>query len=416
MKQRIQEAIKLVEEGQAEQGLKIIEETMPKLDDQTKLQLAEQYYEWGLIEKAVEIVEEITLLYPEEIDISIFLAELYIDIDKEDEAIEILQRVPRHDNRYVQALVLQADLYQMQGLFEVSEKKLKEAKQINNQPIIDFALAELYFHQAYYQKAVPLYEQTIRSFSELNGVLIGQRLAESLSSLGSYNEALNYYRELNSKDPDHLFGYGMTALQAEQFETAIRQFEELQDLDPYFTSLYLQLAKSYEQTGKVNEAQETIEKGLKYDEYNKEMYFFAAKLSIKQQQMQKAIEFLRQAIALDPGYIEAIIMLSKILLQEEMFEEVIESLQEVMKFEEYDPQFDWDLAYAHHQLENYSESSNHYERAYTSFKEDKEFLQEYAFFLLEEGQKARAMQLLKKALRIEPSNVEIEEILRQLDE
>lgn len=48
-----------------------------------------------------------------------------------------------------------ADLYQMQGLFEVSEQKLLKAQAIlPDEPVIDFALGELYFTQGAYGKAV----------------------------------------------------------------------------------------------------------------------------------------------------------------------------------------------------------------------------------------------------------------------
>ncbi len=47
---------------------------------------------------------------------------------------------------YVRSLMVAADLYQTQELFEVSEQKLLEAMQLApDEPAIQFALAELYF-------------------------------------------------------------------------------------------------------------------------------------------------------------------------------------------------------------------------------------------------------------------------------
>ena len=62
------------------------------------------------------------LLYPEESEFTVFLAELYIDLDKEDEAIEVLHDIPENDDLYVQSLLLVADLFQMQGFDDVAEQ------------------------------------------------------------------------------------------------------------------------------------------------------------------------------------------------------------------------------------------------------------------------------------------------------
>ncbi len=42
----------------------------------------------------------------EESEFTVFLAELYIDLDKEDEAIEVLHDIPENDDLYVQSLLL----------------------------------------------------------------------------------------------------------------------------------------------------------------------------------------------------------------------------------------------------------------------------------------------------------------------
>ncbi len=82
-----------------------------------------------------------------------FLAELYIDLDKEDEAIEVLHDIPENDDLYVQSLLLVADLFQMQGFDDVAEQKLLKAKEMMpDEPVITFGLAELYSSKGEEQK------------------------------------------------------------------------------------------------------------------------------------------------------------------------------------------------------------------------------------------------------------------------
>ncbi len=92
-------------------------------------------------------------MYPEESEFTVFLAELYIDLDKEDEAIEVLHDIPENDDLYVQSLLLVADLFQMQGFDDVAEQKLLKAKEMMpDEPVITFGLAELYSSKGEEQK------------------------------------------------------------------------------------------------------------------------------------------------------------------------------------------------------------------------------------------------------------------------
>ncbi|MDQ0228765.1 tetratricopeptide repeat protein [Metabacillus malikii] len=415
----LNEAINLVNDGKTEQGLELLENILPTLHDEEKLQLADQYFQWGIVDKAHDIVSELHFLYPEEIQISLFLAEIFLDLEKEEEAIDLLNTIPESDESYPQALLLLADLYQMQGLAEVSEQKLLEAKGLlPEELVIDFALGEYYFHHAQYKHAIPYYELVIREHEEISGVYIAHRLAECLSAIGEFETALDYYKKAikRHEDVDTLFGYGMTAFQGGFYKTAIQQLTTLKEADPHYSSLYLYLGKAYEHEGYLEESLETVQQGIKYDEYNKELYYFGGKIAIKLGSLVVAEQLLREVIAIDPGHLEAIITLSQVFLQEEKYDDVIELITECKRYGEEDPQFDWILARSYHQKEEYTEALKHYKEAYNSFKEQHEFLHEYAHFLLEEGLRSEAKTIFSKLLVEDPSNVEINEILMQLEE
>ncbi|WP_246188245.1 tetratricopeptide repeat protein [Metabacillus lacus] len=419
MKEELNYAIDLVEKGQVEQGLNLLLSIESNLHDEEKYYLAEKYFEWGNTERALSIVEDLHELYPDETDISLFLADLFIDSDKEDEAITVLNSISPTEQGYPQALLLLADLYQMQGLNEVSERKLQEAKKLlPNEPIIDFALGEFYFHKADYKKAYGYYEEVLKEASVLAGISIHQRLAESLSLTGSFEEALPFYEKAAEEQPDlqTLFGYGFTAMQGGFYGTAISQFQALKEMDPQYTSLYLHLAKAYEHEGMLKESLQTVKEGLSEDEFNKELYLYGGKIALKAQRPEEAEALLREAVALDPGHVEAIITLTNILLVEEKFEDVADVLNETAKYGEEDPQFDWNMAKAQYHLENYSDALNLYQTAYNSFKDNQAFLIEYAFLLMEEGDRKEAKKLFDKVLAEDPANVEIQEIVMQLED
>jgi tetratricopeptide (TPR) repeat protein len=414
------EAINLVNKGETEEGLNLLSNIQPTLHDEEKLHLAEQYYQWGIVDKAYEIIEELHFLYPEETQITLFLAELFLDLEKEEEAIDLLNTITADHEAYPQALLLLADLYQMQGLAEVSEQKLQEAKQLlPNEPIIDFALGELYFHQGKYKHAIPYYEFVMKEqATSISGIYIGHRLAECLSATGEFEKSLDYYKQavIEHEDLHTLFGYGFTAFQGGFYKTAIQQFTKLKEADPHFSSLYLYLAKSYEHEGLLSESLETVQDGIKVDEYNKELYLFGGKVAIKSGRMEDAETLLRETLAIDPGHIEAAITLTHIFFQDERYDDVIDLISESKRYGEEDPQFEWNLARAYHQKEEYDQALNHYQLAYNSFKDQREFLHEYGYFLMEEGKRGEAKEIFERILKQDPSNVEIGEILLQLED
>lgn len=415
----LNEAINLVNNGQTEEGLNLLENIVPTLHDEEKLHLADQYYQWGIVDKANEIVEELHFLYPEEAQITLFLAELYLDLEKEEEAIELLNTVTPEHEAYPQALLLLADLYQMQGLTEVSEHKLQEAKKLMpDEPVIDFALGELYFHQGKYKHAIPFYQMVVEKQFTFSGIYIEHRLAECLSAIGEFEDSLNYYKlAINEhEDLNTLFGYGFTAFQGGFFKTAIQQFSKLKEADPQYSSLYLYLAKAYENEGFMMESLETVQEGIKVDEYNKELYLYGGKLAIKMGQVQDSEKLLRETLAIDPGHIEAVITLSHVFIQDERYDDVIDLISESKRYGEEDPQFEWNLARAYHKKEEYTEALNHYQLAYNFFKDQREFLHDYGYFLMEEGRRMEAKEIFERLLEKDPSNVEIGEILLQLEE
>ncbi|MCA1030504.1 tetratricopeptide repeat protein [Bacillus timonensis] len=415
---QLNNVIELIEQGEVEKALNQCKELLKTSSDEEKFEIAQSYFNWGHLEEAREVVEDLLCLYPNDGELLIFLSEIMIDMDKEEAAIDYLNNIPTDDPAYVESLLLLADLYQMQGLSEVSLQKLMTAKEIlPNEPVVNFALAELFFSQGKYKKAIEFYSLILSNTEKFGGVDINGRVAESLSAFGEFEQALPYYQKAVESQPELnlLFRYGFTALQANSPKTAIDNFLKVKEMDPEYGSLYLYLAKAYEAESLFVESYQAIKDGLKVDELNKEAYFFAANIARKLGKTEEVETNLRSAIAIDPGFIEAIHQLSSYFLINERYDDVVELIHEVRSYGEDDPQFDWDLAQAQNKLEKYSDALNHYRHAYTSFKDNVKFLEEYGYFLLEEGEKEEAIIHFKRILELEPSNVEIEEFIFSLE-
>lgn len=213
-----------------------------------------------------------------------------------------------------------------------------------------------------------------------------------------------------------MFGYGFTAFQAEYYQTAIEKFTQLKELDRDYVPLYLYLAKAYEHEGDAKKSYEIAKEGLLVDEWNKELLLYAGKIALKLGEQEEAEAYLRKAVDIDPGYVEALLALAGVLMHNEQYDEVVACLEYAMKQGEYDPQFEWYLARAKHKLEMYSDALNHYQEAYTFFKNDVNFLEEYGYFLIEEGDRKRAKAMFQEIVRLDPAHTEAAQMLLQLEE
>ncbi|WP_433958609.1 tetratricopeptide repeat protein [Cytobacillus horneckiae] len=414
---KVKKIIALLENGLHEEALQKYNEVLFSGTHEERFVLAEELMQYGFLEEAKVLFERLLEAYPEEGELLVLLAETLIDLGKEEEAILTLEKINEQDGSYPQALLLLADLYQMEGLYEVSEKKLLQAKSIlPNEPVIDFALGELFAEQGKFLEAIKAYEKVLPHEEVIGGVNVNQRMAESLSAGGAFEEALAYYEKaLDDKLEIHtLFSYAFTALQAGYNRVAIEKFNELKEIDPEFHSLYLNLAKAYEREEDIENALETVKSGIKQDEFNKELYFYGGKLSLKNNDEELAIELFREALAVDPEYMEAAITLNKIFLNHEKYEDVIEIVEMMTKIEAVEPQLLWDAAVSYQQLEEYSQALNKYNEAYNYFNKQPDFLADYGYFLIEEGKRKEAAEVFTELTRMEPNNEEYQDILQRL--
>jgi tetratricopeptide (TPR) repeat protein len=412
--------LSLLDNGHQEEALKQCQQIIKSGTDDEKYDLAEELTQLGFLEEAAALFQNLIEKYPDEGELFISLAEIFIEMGQEEEAMLLLEKIKQEDECYPQSLLLIADLYQMNGLYEVSESKLLKAKTLlPNEIVIDFALGELYGELGKFQEAIDAYKIVLeKGTKELAGVSIYHRLAEMLSASGLFEDAISYY-ELALKEKleiNLLFGYALTAFQAGMNKTAIEKFEELKELDPEYHSLYLYLAKAYEKEEEIAKSFETIIAGISYDEFNKDLFYYGGKLALKLGNEQEAERLLREAIAVDPGFTEAVLVLNKLLLRQERYDDVLELIKHVEYYEEEEPQLLWDEAIAYQNLEQYSQALNKYNAAYTLFKNNEEFLSDYGYFLMGEGKRAEAVEIFSELLKNDPSNEEYQELIDRLQD
>lgn len=407
-------AMQLLENNDTENALSILKQSLDHATDDEKFTIADIYMQWGFYEEALSVLSPLIHIYPEESELLMMLAQLYTEMNQDDNALELLHRISPGDDAYVPALLQLADLYQAQGLYEVAEQKLSEARNLApDEEIIDFALAELLFSIADYGRAITYYLKV--QSPKIADVTIIDRLAESYAAIGQYEKALDCFLQIDSEDPALLFKFGLTASRAGRNDLAIKAWEKTIEIDPYYYAVYYHLAKVYDEEEWVQEAYQTAKAGIDHNEYNKELYYLAGTLLFKLDNPHEGEEYIRRAIDLDPDYKEAILFLIQIFKDKENHDAVIELIQDMKLTGSDDSIYDWELARAYNELEDYAEAAKYYQEAYVVLDKDSDFLKEYGYFLIEDGKKEDGLALLKAYLQIIPEDAETLEYVERMD-
>ncbi|WP_422124696.1 tetratricopeptide repeat protein [Planococcus sp. X10-3] len=405
----VEDIQKAVEQGDMGKVNALLDTYMLSGEPDEQFGLSEWLGEIGFVEEAIKILEHLEYLFPEENQLKIDRANLLIEADREDEALNLLMEIPKHDELYPQALVTLADLFQLQGLLEAAENRLDEAiGLLPDEPLLMQAKAELLLDSGRYLESAKIYQDLKDAGVKIEGVSISERLAEVYSAGAAYEEALPYYEEALEEQvrPDVLFGAAVASFQTREYERAVARLDELIALDPDYFSAYLLKAQSLNMAENYKGAYEAIKEGIKRDEFDKELYLFAGKLAMKLGQTDEGVENLRQAVALDPEYMEAIYALISYFHSQEMDEDVLELSEAVVASGD-----DWAglypmIAEAYERSEQFEKASAYFELAYPAFRDDPEFLGKYARFLIEEGKRERALEIIKELQILEPENQE----------
>ncbi len=404
-----------LEVGEFEKAHKQISEVLSSENESDLFSFGEELMQLGFLDEAKELFQELHRRFPEEGIILINLAEILIEQGKEEEAILLLEKIDQHDETFVTSLLLLADCYETFDMPEVSEAKLVLANQLApGEPIIQFALGEIFFLHGNYAAAFSEYQKI--QIPEIDGTSVAGRIAEVLSAVGRFEDSLDYFKQAgrSNHDANFLFQYGLAAYHANEPEMAERKFAQVTQHDGDYVAAYYYLAKLAEQESKLDSAMAHLQKAIAIDQTNKEIFHLQATLFLKMQQVNLAIEALEAAIKLDPSYLEATLVLAKLHVQLEDYDAAKALIDAAKAENDDDPQFDWILASVYVGQEMYDMALKHFQEAYPFYTDNTEFLEEFGQFLLEEGDITRARHIFTRLSEQDPTNESYADIVERI--
>lgn len=411
------EMLEAISEGELIDAQEKFEQAMILDTPEEKYQLAAYLFELGFLEESEQLYQNLLADFPEEEGIKISLAEIAIENDDIGRAQTLLNDILPSSDVYVQSLLTQADLYQQLDIPEVSQQKLREAKLIlPDEPLIDLALAELFFSIEDYNDAVPIYEELLvaEDSGELASTIsITERLGVALSRMGNFEEAVMYLEQAIERDEtaEALFQLALTYYQLEELERTTELLQHIKELNEEFLQVYYPLAQALSDQGLFDEAAEVAQIGIDKNPYDLNLYHVASIVAYQLGQSEDAKQQLMQAIALDDSDFSKL-KLAELLLKEDDYDDVIDLVDQLENSEQGHAQ--WYLAQAYNGLEEYEQAKIAFNLAKIELADEPGFIRDYGLFLREEGQLDETKKWLTHYLTFVPDDIEVVELLSSI--
>lgn len=370
--------------GQLDAAKKAFALALRNDDDDTLYSLAEELYGLGFLNQARRTYLKLLEKYPDEDQLKTALADIAIDEGESDEALSYLEQIDENSSAYLESLLVAADLYQTQELFEVSERKLLNAFEIApDEPVVLFALAEFYYMMGQYEQAIPYYFNLIKAgettFAQVD---LAGRIGTAEAQRGHFEQAIGYLQQVKPefKSSNIKFQTGFTQLQLKQTDAAIETLEQLREADSQYASLYQPLSQAYVQNSNYEQALQTLQEGMAVDEYNENLYQTAADVASHLDETDLVGEYLLNAHQINPDNLAIILKYSNWLLKQKQYTNNIELLKPIIDQDEIDPQMYWNLAISYRNTEKMDLAGKFFEAAQPYFMDQPDFLKEATYY------------------------------------
>ncbi|HEQ5199904.1 TPA: tetratricopeptide repeat protein [Streptococcus pyogenes] len=386
---------------------KYFQKALKEDDADSLIALGEYLESIGFLPHAKRIYLQLADDYPE---LNINLAQIAAEDDAIEEAFLYLDKVSKDSPNYLSALLVMADLYDLEGLTEVAREKLLQAVAISSEPLVIFGLAEIDMSLQYFKEAIDYYAQLDnRQILELTGISTYQRIGRAYASLGKFEAAIEFLEKAVAieYEDETVFELATLMYDQENYQKANLYFKQLKTINPDYPGYEYGYALSLHEEHKTSEALRLVQQGLRKNAFDSQLLLLASQLSYELHDRQNAENYLLQAkeVAVDDE--EILMRLVTLYFDAERFEEVIalnrETIDNVLT--------KWTIAKAYHALEQEEVALALYNEISADLAENPEFLQDYAYLLREFGQFHKAIQMATAYLRQVPDDVNMQDFL-----
>ena len=366
----------------------------------------------GFYPQAKEIYLKIVEDFPE---VHLNLAAIASEDGQIEEAFAYLEEIKSDSDWYVSALVLKADLYQMEGLTDVAREKLLEALTYSEDPLLILGLAELDSELENYQEAIQGYAQLDnRSIYEQTGISTYQRIGFAYAQLGKFETATEFLEKALELEYDDLTAFELASLyfDREEYQKAVLYFKQIDTISPDFEGYEYGYSQALHKEHQVQEALRIAKQGLEKNPFETRLLLAASQFSYELHDASSAEDYLLTAKEDAEDTEEILLRLATIYLEQERYEDILDLQSE----EPENLLTKWMIARSYQEMDDLDTAYEHYQELAGDLKDNPEFLEHYIYLLRELGYFEEAKVNAQAYLKLVPDDVQMQELYERLQE
>lgn len=364
----------------------------------------------GFYPQAKEIYLKIVEDFPE---VHLNLATIASEDGQIEEAFTYLEEIQADSDWYVSALLLKADLYQMEGLTDVAREKLLEALTYSEDPLLILGLAELDSELENYQEAVQGYAQLDnRSIYEQTGISTYQRIGFAYAQLGKFETATEFLEKALELEYDDLTAFELASLyfDQEEYQKAVLYFKQIDTISPEFEGYEYGYSQALHKEHQAQEALLIAKQGLEKNPFETRLLLAASQFSYELHDASGAENYLLTAKEDAEDTEEILLRLATIYLEQERYEDILDLQSE----EPENLLTKWMIARSYQEMDDLDTAYEHYQELAGDLKDNPEFLEHYIYLLRELGYFEEAKVNAQAYLKLVPDDVQMQELFERL--
>lgn len=364
----------------------------------------------GFYPQAKEIYLKIVEDFPE---VHLNLAAIASEDGQIEEAFAYLEEIQADSDWYVSALLLKADLYQMEGLTDVAREKLLEALTYSEDPLLILGLAELDSELENYQEAIQGYAQLDnRSIYEQTGISTYQRIGFAYAQLGKFETATEFLEKALELEYDDLTAFELASLyfDQEEYQKAVLYFKQIDTISPDFEGYEYGYSQALHKEHQVQEALRIAKQGLEKNPFETRLLLAASQFSYELHDVSGAENYLLTAKEDAEDTEEILLRLATIYLEQERYEDILELQSE----EPENLLTKWMIARSYQEMDDLDTAYELYQELAGDLKDNPEFLEHYIYLLRELGYFEEAKVHAQAYLKLVPDDVQMQELFERL--
>ena len=364
----------------------------------------------GFYPQAKEIYLKIVEDFPE---VHLNLAAIASEDGQIEEAFAYLEEIQADSDWYVSALLLKADLYQMEGLTDVAREKLLEALSYSDYPLLILGLAELDSELENYQEAIQGYAQLDnRTIYEQTGISTYQRIGFAYAQLGKFETATEFLEKALELEYDDLTAFELASLyfDREEYQKAVLYFKQLDTISPDFEGYEYGYSQALHKEHQVAEALRIAKQGLEKNPFETRLLLAASQFSYELHDVSGAENYLLTAKEDAEDTEEILLRLATIYLEQERYEDILDLQSE----EPENLLTKWMIARSYQEMDDLDTAYELYQELAGDLKDNPEFLEHYIYLLRELGYFEEAKVNAQTYLKLVPDDVQMQELFERL--